>query len=90
MSWVVLKKSTKNEEKEKMTTKKTKKELEQLVKKETELIAKLESEGPLLDSSVDTYHKNNTFYHQHVTKIRDSYWRRRNWRDQLQDVNNNF
>lgn len=64
-------------------------ELKSLIQKETDLINELES------THVEPeYHKraDGTPYYQyptgnyavHLTKIKDAYWRRRNWRDALE------
>lgn len=58
------------------------------IQEETDLIKKLEKEYPKLDSSVHFYHKKNTAWHIHHTKVRDAYWRRRRLiakRDGLED-----
>lgn len=50
---------------------------QELIAKETALIAELNATAPELDRSVRLYHSNNTPWHQHMTKIRDAHWRRR-------------
>lgn len=57
-----------------MMAKKTKEELEALIEDETRLINSLEADkdfGGLTKC-------------QHETSIKDAYWRRRNWRSQLE------
>lgn len=43
---------------------------------ETRLIERLEATVPTYDTE-NEYGPNNTLYHQHITKIKDAYWRRR-------------
>jgi len=50
------------------------------IEKETKLIMELEGSWPKLDTTVGLYHSNNTAWHQHQTKLKDAYWRRRNLR----------
>lgn len=66
---------------------KTRAELEQLIKEEDELIVKLNASFPAYDNTVDRYHVYNTGYHQHVFKLKDAYWRRRNWVELMIDTN---
>jgi hypothetical protein len=54
---------------------------------ETILIKKLESTVPKLVYPNELYHRSNTPYHIHVTKIMDAYWRRRMLRTQLEGGN---
>jgi len=63
----------------------TPEDLRKLIQDETELIAELEATRPTYDSEVGVYHSNNSHCHQHDTKIRDAYWRRRNWRAYLEN-----
>lgn len=59
---------------------KTTQQLRDLIRQETISIKELESSYPEWG---DDPKRASTPYVQHDQKIKDAYWRRRNWRDQL-------
>lgn len=69
-------------------TMKSKKELEDLIQKETDLIAELGSrditpEYYLRGDGTETHYPKGDWA-RHVTETKDAYWRRRNWKKELE------